>query len=70
MKENNGEQFSTFVSSQRRHSGQKWLRNFLLHDPHMSLQMPESVSWGTVLGSSAKKVALLFVLLESSSGKN
>jgi hypothetical protein len=47
----------------------KWLRNFLLHDPHLSLQMPESLSWGRVLGSTAKKVALLFVLLESSSGK-
>jgi len=48
----------------------KWLRNFLLHDLHLSLQMPESLSLGRVLGSTAKKIALLFVLLESSSGKN
>lgn len=47
----------------------KWLRNFRLHDPYLQLQMPEFVSRGRVLGSTAKKVALLFVLLESSSGK-
>jgi hypothetical protein len=43
-------------------ASRKWLRNVLVHIASPSLQMPESVSLGRVIGFTKEKVTLFFDL--------